>query len=932
MHVTCTSLLSTEASPESNREIMFTQGNDSNDMQQDKAEVVQKMHSEGMKVESIARCFGWDVSAVKAIIRKNFLDPKSLVRELEKLLSQSAKHRCAYSRRLMHAPVEAADRKIYEKRVLEEWLRSNRTGPASGLPITSPPSEILTKKRQKVKDFSVKALEVLEFCLRESVQRETSVNFAAECLTVLSVTSDFALFVGILSVSTQDEQVVVLNSFKEHRPSLLRNLLRSLAVLKEQTQLTLLLTDLLETRELASRREDAKQFIRSCRRIWVKEAQGQLTALMTLVLAKLFLKIDERAFAEDCLDEVPFCPLPEKGTSEFHGSLGDLYFDLEQSNLAEEHYSKCIRASKDPQSLTRIQFRLESFHQAAGSSSLQTNDSPFADLASAYNFIADFCRSSNEPEPCLEDGFAKVTSVFCSSSNEPERSLADGFAKVASVLLKISSLKHADLAEAFYNLAVSFDLRRNLGFAEEFHLKSLLIREEVLPSNSLDLAFSYDSLGNIYQDKRNYWLSNGYYLKCLNIRLEVLPSTHSDLAKIYNHIGALHEVSGFLDVAEEYYKKFTSVLESLPATPSDLADSYTNLANLYDKKKNYSLAGVFYLKGLKISEQLLAPNDPELAIIYQILGDVYVNKKNFAIAEKYYLKSMNILETAIPIHPHLATTYESLGRLNTYTGNFSQAGEYLLSCLRIREEVLSPQHPDFGSLCLSFAHLFSEENNLIHAEKCLMEALKIWEALLPQSNHNLEMTYSKLHILHYKKGDFSSAAMYLQKSLRINEAVLPPQHPVLAQCYYNLGYLYIELREFVLSEKFFLKAISIYEAQSNPYLASTYRGLGSLYFKMEDDLRAEQLFLKGLTIQEAALPTNGPELAMTYMSLGILYQQKGDLIRSEKLFLKALSIQEGVLPSGHPERLEIYRCLGQLYADRRDRVRSAAYFKKAGLR
>jgi hypothetical protein len=70
---------------------------------------------------------------------------------------------------LIHEPVEAVDRNIYEKRVLEEWLKSNRTCPASELPMTSPPSEILTKKRQKVKDFSVKALEVLEFCLKVSV-------------------------------------------------------------------------------------------------------------------------------------------------------------------------------------------------------------------------------------------------------------------------------------------------------------------------------------------------------------------------------------------------------------------------------------------------------------------------------------------------------------------------------------------------------------------------------------------------------------------------------------------------------------------------------------------------------------------------------------------------------------------------------------------
>jgi hypothetical protein len=110
--------------------------------------------------------------------------------------------------------------------------------------MTSPPSEILTKKRKIVRKFSVEALEGLEFCLKENVQREASVNFA-QCLTVLSVPSDFVLLLGILSVSTQDEQVLILNSFKEHRPSLLRKLLRNFAELKEQSWITLL-TDLLE--------------------------------------------------------------------------------------------------------------------------------------------------------------------------------------------------------------------------------------------------------------------------------------------------------------------------------------------------------------------------------------------------------------------------------------------------------------------------------------------------------------------------------------------------------------------------------------------------------------------------------------------------------------------------------------------------------------
>jgi hypothetical protein len=136
---------------------------------------------------------------------------------------------------------------------------------------------------------------------------------------------------------------------------------------------------------------------------------------MNLVLAKLFWKIDERTLAEDCLQEVPFCPPPEEGLSKFLGSLGDLCFDLEQPEFAEERYSKCIRTSNDPQSLTRIQFRLKRLNQAKIGNKSQATDSPSTELAPAYFSLADFCWSRNEP--CLAEGFGKKASVLLETSS-----------------------------------------------------------------------------------------------------------------------------------------------------------------------------------------------------------------------------------------------------------------------------------------------------------------------------------------------------------------------------------------------------------------------------------------------------------------------------------------------------------------------------------
>jgi hypothetical protein len=77
---------------------------------------------------------------------RSFVNPEYLAQGLEKLQRKAAKHRCAYSKPLTHCPVQARDRIIYEKRVLEEWLKSNSTCPATGEPMSTAPSEVLQER------------------------------------------------------------------------------------------------------------------------------------------------------------------------------------------------------------------------------------------------------------------------------------------------------------------------------------------------------------------------------------------------------------------------------------------------------------------------------------------------------------------------------------------------------------------------------------------------------------------------------------------------------------------------------------------------------------------------------------------------------------------------------------------------------------------
>jgi hypothetical protein len=53
----------------------------------------------------------------------------SLSTELAKLQEEAQTLRCAYSKRMAYEPVKGPDGRIYEQRVIEEWIKARGTWP-----------------------------------------------------------------------------------------------------------------------------------------------------------------------------------------------------------------------------------------------------------------------------------------------------------------------------------------------------------------------------------------------------------------------------------------------------------------------------------------------------------------------------------------------------------------------------------------------------------------------------------------------------------------------------------------------------------------------------------------------------------------------------------------------------------------------------------
>ncbi len=159
----------------------------------------------------------------------------------------------------------------------------------------------------------------------------------------------------------------------------------------------------------------------------------------------------------------------------------------------------------------------------------------------------------------------------------------------------------------------------------------------------------YNNLAGLYRSQGDYQKAEEFYLKALKIREEVLGTNHPDTATTYNNLALLYRSQGDYQKAEEFYLKALKITEEILGTNHpDTATTYNNLAGLYYLQGDYQKAEEFYLKALKITEEVLGTNHPDTATTYNNLAWLYFEQKELNRAKEYWQKALKILKDRLP--------------------------------------------------------------------------------------------------------------------------------------------------------------------------------------------------------------------------------------------------------------------------------------------
>jgi len=368
-------------------------------------------------------------------------------------------------------------------------------------------------------------------------------------------------------------------------------------------------------------------------------------------------------------------------------------------------------------------------------------------------------------------------------------------------------------------------------------------------------------------------------------------------------------------------KKALKVAEdNVGANHPEVATSLNNLADLYRDQGRYADAEPLYQRSLDISEKTLGAEHPAVATSMNNLAGLYQDQGRYAEAEPLYQRSLAILERTFgPGHPSVATSLNNLAGLYQTQGRYPEAEPLYQRSLAILERTFGPEHPDVAVSLNNLAELYRALGRYPEAEPLYQRSLAIREKALGPEHPSVARGLNNLAALYRIQGRYADAEPLYQRSLAIREKALGPEHPAVAMSLNNLAGLYQAQGRYPEAEPLYQRSLDISQktlGAEHPTVATSMNNLALLYRNQGRYPEAEPLYQRSLAIKEKALGPEHPSVATSLNNLAGLYQDQGRYADAEPFQKRSLAIHEKTLGPGHPHVATSLSNLAWLYSAR----------------
>ena len=164
---------------------------------------------------------------------------------------------------------------------------------------------------------------------------------------------------------------------------------------------------------------------------------------------------------------------------------------------------------------------------------------------------------------------------------------------------------------------------------------------------------------------------------------------------IYHRLGSAKYLQGKYQDAITFYEQALKIRQqSLPPDHPDLAMSYNNIGNVYAIRGNYSKALSSHERALEIRQQALSPNLRDLAHSYDNIGLVACSMNDHSKALSSHEEALKIRQKFLPTnHPDLAISYNNIGTVYRIMGEYSEALSFYKQAVNVGQRSLPSDHP-----------------------------------------------------------------------------------------------------------------------------------------------------------------------------------------------------------------------------------------------
>jgi tetratricopeptide (TPR) repeat protein len=336
------------------------------------------------------------------------------------------------------------------------------------------------------------------------------------------------------------------------------------------------------------------------------------------------------------------------------------------------------------------------------------------------------------------------------------------------------------------------------------------------------------------------------------------------------------------------------------------------------ERGDYREAEALALTALALLEEVLGPQNAEVAAALHELAIVYIHEGRYGEASPHIERALAIREAALgPEHPDVAMTLTDSATMYHKLGRYDEEEPRYLRALAIQEKAFGREHAAVAATLSDLAFFYDWQGRAGEAKRLQLRALAIREKVLGPDHPDVALSLNNLGKFYFREERYDELEPLMTRAVAILEKALGANHPDVGHALNNLALVYGRLGRYDEARAVAARGLRIRETALGPEHAEVAVTLNSLAKLCEAQARsdeAETLHARVLRIREKVFGSDHTEVAAALGDLAGLYEAQERFAEAEPLLARALQIREKVLDGDHPDLIAIRKSLANLQA------------------